>query len=567
MLDLVIRGGQVVDGTGAPRRPADIGIRDGRIVSIGRVDEPAARTVDADGAIVAPGFIDVHTHYDAQVMWDPALTPSSLHGVTTVIAGNCGFSMAPLSTDSAGYLMRMLARVEGMPLSALEGALSWDWRSTADYLDRVEGTVALNIGFMVGHSAIRRVVMGPAATERAATAEELDKMKQLLRDGLGAGGLGFSSSLAQSHSDADGEPVPSRHASYDELLELAGVCGEFDGTSLELVPHTGAEFPDAVQALMVDMSVRAGRPLNWNLLNPRASNQEEIDSKLAVGDRAEAAGGRVVGLVMPLPILTRLNFESGFVLDMLPGWEKPMALATAEKERMLSDRGERARLRELAGQDHPMKVVARWDDYLFYECFSDATRGYQGRRVGDIAAEEGRDAFDVLVEVALADGLRTSFGRQPVPDTDADWEARRRVLADPRALVGASDAGAHLDMINTFSYSTQLLEKAVREQQILELEPAVHMLTQAPAQLYGIKDRGVLREGAWADVVVFDEGTVGCGPLHTRRDLPGGAGRLFADGIGIDRVLVGGTEVVVEGRATGDLPGRVLRSGRDTASP
>lgn len=567
MLDLAIRGGQVVDGTGAPRRSADVGIRDGRIVAIGRVDEPAARTIGADGAIVAPGFIDIHTHYDAQVMWDPALTPSSLHGVTTVIGGNCGFSVAPVSADSADYLMRMLARVEGMPLSALEGALNWDWRSTADYLDRLEGSVALNTGFMVGHSAIRRVVMGPAATERPATPDELEEMKQLLRAGLAAGGLGFSSSLAQSHLDAAGEPVPSRHASYDELLDLAGVCREFDGTSLELVPHAGPEFPEPVKALMVDLSVRAGRPLNWNLLNPRASNPEEIEAKLEVGDRAAVAGGRVVGLVMPLPILTRLNFESGFVLDMLPGWDKPMALATADKQAMLSNPEERARLRHLAGQDHPMKVIARWDDYLFHECFTDATRRYQGRRVGDIAEEEQRQAFDVLVDVALADGLRTSFGRQPVPDTEADWGARRRVLTDPRALVGASDAGAHLDMINTFSYTTQLLEKAVREERILELEPAIHMLTQAPADLYGIKDRGVLREGSWADVVIFDEGRVGCGPLHTRRDLPGGAGRLFAESTGIDRVLVNGTEVVGQGQPTSDLPGRVLRSGRDTACP
>jgi N-acyl-D-aspartate/D-glutamate deacylase len=566
MLDLAIRGGQVVDGTGWPRRSADVGIRDGRVVAIGRVDDLAARTIEADGAIVAPGFIDVHTHYDAQVMWDPALTPSSLHGVTTVIGGNCGFSVAPLSADSADFLMRMLARVEGMPLSALERALTWDWRSTADYLDRLEGSVALNTGFMVGHSAIRRVVMGPAASQRPGTPDELQEMKRLLREGLAAGGLGFSSSLAQSHSDASGEPVPSRHASYDELLELAGVCGEFDGTSLELVPHAGAEFPEPVKALMVDLSVRADRPLNWNLLNPRASNSEEIERKLEVGDRAAAAGGRVVGLVMPLPILTRLNFESGFVLDMLPGWDKPMALATTDKQRMLSNQEERTRLRHLAGQDHPMKMIARWDDYLFHECFTDATRSYQGRRVGDIAEEEKRDAFDVLVEVALADGLRTSFGRPPVPDTEADWEARRRVLADSRALVGASDAGAHLDMINTFSYTTQLLEKAVREQRILELEQAIHMLTQAPAELYGIKDRGVLREGSWADVVVFDEGRVGCGPLHTRRDLPGGAGRLFAESTGIDRVLVNGMEVVVRGQATSDLPGRVLRSGRDTTS-
>ena len=213
-----------------------------------------------------------------------------------------------------------------------------------------------------------------------------------------------------------------------------------------------------------------------------------------------------------------------------------------------------------------MKMIARWEDYLFHECFSDATRDYQGRRVGDIAAEESREPFDVLVEVALADGLRTSFGRIVAPDTEADWEARRRVLADPRALVGASDAGAHLDMIDTFSYTTQLLQKAVREHRILELEEAIHLLTQAPAELYGLRNRGVLLEGSSADIVIFDEQSVGCGPVQTRRDLPGGAGRLFAESTGIDRVLVNGTAVVENGQVMSNRPGRVLHSGVDTVS-
>ena len=248
MLDLKLRGGQIVDGTGAPRRSGDIGIHDGRVVAVGEVDDAATRTIDVDGAIVAPGFVDVHTHYDAQVVLGPALTPSCLHGVTSVFAGNCGFSVAPLDTRGADYLRKMLARVEGMPLSALESAVAWDWSSTDDYLSRLEGNVALNIGFMVGHSALRRVVMGDAARERTATAEEVAGMQALLGAGLAAGGMGFSTSLAQSHNDADGEPVPSRHASPDELLQLAAVCREFDGTSLELVPDAGYEsFPDEVQ--------------------------------------------------------------------------------------------------------------------------------------------------------------------------------------------------------------------------------------------------------------------------------------------------------------------------------
>ena len=274
MLDLVLRGGQVVDGTGAPRREADVGVRDGRIVCVGEVDDLARRTLDLDGAVLAPGFVDVHTHYDVQVFWDPALTPSSLHGVTTVIGGNCGFSIAPLSPDSAGYFQRMLARVEGMPLEALEAAVDWNWATMSDYLDRLADNVGLNVGFMVGHSAIRRSVMGGAASEREATATELDAMRAMLRTSLAAGGLGFSSSIAESHNDADGEPVPSRHASHDELVELAAVCGEFPGTSLEMVPLANPHpFPEATKQLMIDMSRRAGRALNWNIVHaPRRTS-------------------------------------------------------------------------------------------------------------------------------------------------------------------------------------------------------------------------------------------------------------------------------------------------------
>lgn len=567
MLDLVIRDGQLVDGTGAARRMGDVGIRDGRIASVGTVDEPAAETISADGAVVAPGFIDPHTHYDAQVFWDPALTPSSLHGVTTVIGGNCGFSVAPLSPDSADYLMRMLARVEGMPLASLAGGLRWDWGTTSDYLERLEGAVALNAGFMVGHSAIRRIVMGEAASERQATSAELETMKGMLRAGLAAGGLGFSSSLAQSHSDAAGNPVPSRFAAFGELLEFAAVCGEFEGTSLEIVPHTGPEFPEAIKALLVDMSLRARRPLNWNIINIRAGNEAEIEGKLAVSNRARAAGGEVIGLVMPLPIATRLNFESGFLLDMLPGWSRPMALPHGEKLRLLANREQRAKLRRLAAQDCPMSHFAQWAEYLIYESFTPETTKYAGRTVGEIAKEDGKDPFDALVDIVIADDLRTSFGRPVRPDTQADWKTRQRVLRDDRAVVGASDAGAHLDMISTFSYTTQLLEHAVRQHQVVTTEEAVHLLTQVPAELFGLRNRGVLRAGNWADLVIFDEGSVGSGPVHTRHDLPGGAGRLFAEAKGVTHVLVNGQPVTVGGEVTGRRPGRILRSGRDTFSP
>jgi N-acyl-D-aspartate/D-glutamate deacylase len=567
MLDLRLNGGQLVDGTGAPRCGGDVGIRDGRVVALGDVDEPARRTIDVDGAVVAPGFIDVHTHYDAQVSWDAALTPSSLHGVTTVFAGNCGFSVAPLRSSEADYLMRMLSRVEGMPLSSLQQAVSWDWESTADYLRRVDGQAALNMGFMVGHSAVRRVVMGEESTRREASSAEIEAMKVLVLAGLAAGGMGFSTSLSQAHNDGAGEPVPSRHASFDEIVELAALCRGFDGTSLELVPDAGAKsYSEELRSLMVQMSARAGRTLNWNVLRASADNRDEVEAKLAIADQARAAGGEVVALFMPMPVKLRLNFATGFVLDLLPGWDSLMALPVAEKAALMSTpEGRASMLAPFADQD-PQPRYARWEDYLVHEGFTTGTRALQGRTIGDIALEWGTSPWDALCDIAVADDLRTTIGFPDPVESDADWEARARVLADPRVLVGASDAGAHLDMLDTFSYTTSLFEQMVRRRRLLATEEAVRLLTGAPAALYGLRERGVLREGAWADVVVFDEDRIGTGPLHTRSDLPGGAQRLFAEANGVSAVVVNGVPVVVGGVVADVRPGRVLRSGIDTHS-
>jgi N-acyl-D-aspartate/D-glutamate deacylase len=329
MLDLRITGGSIVDGTGAPGVVGDVAIRAGRIVAIGTVDEPAAETIDASGQVVCPGFVDVHTHYDAQAFWDTTLSPSPLHGVTTVFGGNCGFSIAPLAPEDGDYLMRMLARVEGMPLESLQSGVPWDWRTTAEYLDQLDGVLMPNAGFLVGHSAIRRVVMKEAATEREATPDELVQMQQLLRDGLAAGGMGFSSTWSTSHNDHNGVPVPSRHASRDELIALCRVVSEFPGTTLEFIPAVG-RFSDDVFDLMADMSVAADRPLNWNLLQVYGQNWDDVQHQLTGFDRAAARGGKVVALTLPDSFRLRLNFSAGFVLDILNGWNERMALPADE---------------------------------------------------------------------------------------------------------------------------------------------------------------------------------------------------------------------------------------------
>jgi N-acyl-D-aspartate/D-glutamate deacylase len=569
--DLIVRGGVVVDGSGSPGTPADVGIAGGRIRAIGDLrDAEAAGSIDATGKVVAPGFVDVHTHYDAQVFWDGSLSPSPLHGVTTVLGGNCGFTIAPLSGEAADgeYVMRMLARVEGMPLETLAAAVPWDWTSTAEYLDAVEGRTAVNAGFMVGHSALRRLVMGQDANRRAATDDEVTAMRQALDDAIDAGGLGFSSSWARTHNDGDGRMVPSRHATRDELLALAATAGRHEGTSLEFIPMVSAEFEPWAVEIMADMSVAAQRPLNWNVLAVHAATAAQAWSKLQAADVARERGGRVVALTIPHSFGVRLSFASGFVLDAMPGWEEPMLLPIAQKLELFRDKAALARLNHLAqAPDNPLRPLANWAKKQIYDVVADENRQYVGRTVGDIAAEQNREPWDVLCDIATADELRTSFGTDPQPDSDDDWKARVDVWRDVRAVIGASDAGAHLDLLASFNYTTALLGEAVRRRGLLPIEEAVHLMTDVPARLYGLIDRGRLAEGWHADVVVIDPATIATEQVRMRFDLPGGAGRLYAGAVGVNDVLVNGVPVVRDGELTESRPGSLLRSGRDTRTP
>ena len=568
-VDLIVRNGTLVDGTGAERRVADVAVDDGRVVAVGDVTDSAGRVIDATDLVVAPGFVDLHTHYDAQVFWDPTLSPSPLHGVTSVMAGNCGFTIAPLTDDraDADYLMQMLARVEGMPLESLATGLPWDWRSTAEFLDRVDAGVAPNIGFLVGHSALRRAVMHDD-TARPATPAELDAMEELLRGGLRAGGLGLSSTWAPSHNDHLGNPVPSRHASAEELLALCAVVGEFPGTTLEFIPGA-PPFSDEQWELVAAMSRTANRPLNWNVLPvyDDDDNRQLVEAQLAGARRAAELGGRVVGLTLPDSLRNRVNFKTGFLLDVLPGWDRLMALPDREKLALLADAAGRAEMERLASTATGLvRTLADWPGYIVLETFSPETKPFEGMAIGEIAARTGASPWDTLADIVVADELRTVIVSADRGDDTATWKRRAEVWRDPTILVGASDAGAHLDMIDTFGYPTTLLSKAVREHGVVSLEEAVHLLTGAPAAFYGLRDRGTLRPGAWADLVVFDPATVGPGPIGTRFDLPGGAPRVYGEAVGVERVLVAGVDIVVDGELTRATPGRVLRSGADTVT-
>jgi N-acyl-D-aspartate/D-glutamate deacylase len=564
MLDLVIRNGEVVDGTGSKPRRADVAVRAGRVVAIGDVDEDATETIDADGKVVAPGFVDIHTHYDAQVLWDPATTPSPLHGVTTIVGGNCGFTIAPIEESEIDYLTKMLARVEGMPLESLIAGVPYDWRTFGEYLDKIDGNLAVNAGFLVGHSAIRRVVMGEEAVGNEASDEQLEKMRRVLAESLQAGGLGFSSSQATTHNDANGDPVPSRFATPAELIALCAVTGEHEGTTLEFIPHVGA-FEAQHRQLMADMSRAANRPLNWNVLVPNAANAPYVESQLGASDFATANGAKVLALTVPDVMTTFLTFKAGFVLDALPGWRKTMALPVAEKIKALADPDERKRLTDGASSPEAgmFRGLANWKNMTVVETFASDNEGLAGRTVGEIAAERGQDPFDCLVDISILDELRTIIQPPLAGNDEASWQLRRDVWRDPRAVVGASDAGAHLDMLSTFSFSTAML-RSVREHGLMPLEEAVSLLTDRQARLYGLRERGRIAEGWHADLVIFDPDTIQPGPVSWRNDLPAGAGRLYAGAEGIAHVITNGVEIVRGTDLTGNNPGTLLRSGRDT---
>ncbi len=571
MLDHLITGGTIVDGTGSPGYIGDLGIRDGRIVAlgpVGSISEEAAETFDATGLVVAPGFVDPHTHYDAQLHWDPLATPSNVHGVTSMMAGNCGFTLAPLRAEDADYTRRMMAKVEGMALPALENGVDWNWETFAEYLDRLEGAIAINTGFMVGHCALRRYVMGADATAGEATPAQIEAMVAELRTAIEAGGMGFSTTRSSTHSDGDGVPVASRHASIDELVALSEETGRHPGTSLEAAFTGGLDqfFDDEIE-LIAKMSAAANRTLNWNVLTVDSSVPERIPRQLGAADVVAAAGGRVMALTMPVLVPMNMNFGTFCSFNLMPGWGDILGLPIPERIEQLSDPDVRAGMVERSHSEAAgvFRRLADWDNYVIGDTYSEANEGLTGKRASELAEEWGTDSFSALVRVAINDDLKTILWPGS-PDNDPEsWRLRTEVWDDPRAMIGGSDAGAHLDRMSGAPYTTRFLGDMLRGRKLVSLERAVQLITDDPARLFGFTGRGRLAEGYHADVVVFDPETIGAGTARLVHDLPGDSPRLFAESYGVTRVFVNGVVTVIDSAATGATPGKVLRSGEDTA--
>jgi N-acyl-D-amino-acid deacylase len=561
--DLVIRNGWVVDGSGSPRYRADVGVAGGRIVAIGRIGGAARQVVDADGQAVAPGFVDGHTHMDAQVFWDPLGTCSCWHGVTSVVMGNCGFTLAPCARADRHLVMRNLERAEDIAADAMEAGIDWRWTTFAEFLGAVDALPkGINYSGYVGHSALRTFVMGERAFAEAAGEDDLRKMERELGDALRAGAIGFTTSRSPSHETPDRRPVASRLATWDEVRRLVGVMGELGAGIFELagesVGRTAGE-PAGLREYHVrlrDLAVESGCPVTWGLFSRREA-PDVWRAYLALLDETAAAGGRMFAQVHSRALTVVLSFETNLPFDRLPVWRELRALPLAEQKQRLHDPALRRRLVESARERDLRRAIGAEARPASYEwIFVMDTAEGPHRSVADVARERGVDPVDAMIDLALEADLRRFF-LQPIANEDQAHALE--LIKHPRTVVTFSDSGAHVSQIMDASLQTHLLAHWVRAKQALTLEEAVRMLSFEPATRWGFADRGLIREGFAADLVVFDPDTVAPEMPEVVRDLPAGARRLVQRARGISATVVNGEVLLRDGKHTGALPGRLLR--------
>ena len=559
--DLKIINGQIADGTGSPLFSGDIGIRDGLLVAVGNAPDDAVEIIDAAGHVVAPGFIDIHTHYDAQILWDRMLTISPWHGVTTVVMGNCGFSVAPTRPEHRDMMIRTLENVEGMTVTALQTGLGeiWPFETFPEYLDAIESRgIAINVGAMIGHTALRTYVMGEDATEREATAEEVSRMREYVGEAMTAGAIGFATSKAVTHVGYQGKPVPSRAASFDEIRSIASVLRDV-GRGGVIQATVG---PTLSYDEFSELNEVSGCPVTWTaLLAGAAINEGTASEQLAHSEKLIAAGYQVIPQVTPRPLNFTYQLESPFVFEAMRMF-RPISEADHEgKKRLYRDPDFRAKVREKLEHRVPETFKNGFRGTVISEVPGRPELGE--RRLFDVAEEIGVTPVDLLFDLGLESDLQARF-RMPVANHEED-EVEELLLSKDTVL-GLSDAGAHASQLCDACLTTYLFRRWVREKKVLELEEAVRMVTSRPAEVFGIIDRGRLQIGLAGDVVIFDPDTIGDEPLERVWDFPGGADRLVSAAVGIDAVIVNGKVLRRHNKdcvdVDGPLPGRLLRNGR-----
>jgi N-acyl-D-amino-acid deacylase len=555
MLDLLVKNARVVDGTGGPSFMGDLGVQDGLIRSVGKANgHTATRVVDADGLVLAPGFVDPHTHYDAQIAWDPMVTCSPWHGVTTVIMGNCGVGVAPVKPATREILMQDLVNVEAIPYDVMKAGIDWQWESYGQYLDAIDRRgLGINVAGLVAFTPLRHYVMGEASFERAATEAEIATMRRLLREAMEAGAFGFTTTTSRNHVGYQGRPLACRNASRDELTGVVRGLHDVGRGAIEIILNSGGMYAvsDEDVQLLREITQASGRPVTWLALFAHPGQPDFHDQTFAkLGDLVK----RAIPQVTPRPIMSQGDLKNPTMFGSFISWQKAFNRPAAEQIALYQD----PEFREAFRQElESRKRSHMWGQMRVLEVGKPELAGDVGRTLEEIAASQGKRPVDAYFDLGIADNLDTRFQSSTFNFDPAGIE---RLITDDRCLIGLSDGGAHVDFICDVGYATALLDLWVRKRKVLSLEKAVHKLTQVPATVFGIPNRGVLAEGKVADLVLFNPDTVTAKTPKYAYDLPCNGRRLVSESEGIKATFVSGIQLYEDGNHTGAMPGRILRS-------
>jgi N-acyl-D-amino-acid deacylase len=556
--DLLIRNGRIVDGSGMPSFRGDVAVKNGKIVELGKLSGPAERVIDAEGRVVAPGFIDNHCHYDAQVTWDPLCSFSPDHGATTVIFGNCSLALAPVRRGTEKRVAEFLSYVEAIPMEVLN-TVEVDWETVPQYMDRLDKHLGINAGTLIGHSTVRYYVMGDECQKRAATDDEIERMRQVVRDGLAAGALGLSVSRNQGHYDPQGVHIPALWADEKEIFALGDVLREL-GTGI--IQSGGGRAAELKDGLMSRLSEATGRTVVYNNLGQTVREPDAWKRHMARVEETARQGVRAYPLCSPNRVTQSFTMKNCQVFRGSPTWHPILLASDAEKLKAYSDPAIRQKLHDEV-VEHKVEVPAagysrRWYDYMWVEApVLPKNQGLKGKTIGQIAEEQNKRVIDAFLDLVVEEKLETGFMQA---ENNVDDEAMAKILTYPNAIVGLSDGGAHVQFHGGYGYSTRLLSEWVRDKRIMSLEHAVRRLTFDSASAFGLYDRGLLRPGMAADIVIFDPDTVRPLPEVVVRDFPAGGWRMKEPAAGIMAVIVNGTVLMEDGKHTGALPGRILRN-------
>ena len=556
--DLLIRNGTVVDGTGAPSYRADVAVADGKIAAIGTITDGAKKTLDASDLIVAPGFVDPHTHYDAQICWDPLITSSSWHGVTSLVMGNCGVGLAPCKPENQEIAAWDLVNVEAIPFEVLGKGVTWDWTTFPEYMDAAaKRGSGINLGFMAPLTPFRHWVMGEDSMERAATPEERAQIKALIKEAVAAGAFGFSTTNVAQHIGYKGRPIACRQADWNELKAYANALRELGRGSIELALTNDVSVVDETDYALLDMLVtESARPVTWLALLNRDDKPEAAMNTLRAVEPLFNKGA--IPQVTCRPLIIQIDLRKPFIFANLPCWKPAFDRPVEEQKRFYQDEKFRAEFRK--EMETPKVFNGKWERAIVHIATKPELQALVGQSVAEIARQRGKDGLDTFLDLCIEDDLQLEYTYELF---NADENRIPELITHDQVMVGLSDGGAHVDMLCDAGYCTYLLGTWVRDRQVMSLEHAVKRITSEPAAFYGLTTRGKIEQGLAADFAIFDLNTVGSKKRgEMRTDLPGGGRRLVMPAEGVMHTVVNGSVLYEDQKHTGVLPGQVLRSGQ-----